>query len=273
MPTSPSRKPSADDSPHRRRFLLLLVAITVIAALAVAIIALPASVLARYLPPGVRADDFSGSIWHGSAGTLAVNGRPAGAIEWRIHPASLLALTLAADVHWVKEGFLTDAGIVVDRVGLTARDVQGGGPIEDLADFGVAAGWHGTARLALSELKLAFTEGPPDVVAAVGQIDVAHLASPQLAAGADLGGYALRLTAGAITPDADPGAELNDTGGPLELRAVVHFSPKEHTGLLSGTLKERAGAPEGLRRQLEQLGQLHARDAEGRFPVDLEFSF
>ena len=273
MPTSASRKPSADLSPPRRRFLLPLIAITVIAALAVVIIALPASVLARYLPPALQAGDFSGSIWHGSAGTLVLNGRPAGAIEWHIHPASLLALTLAADVHWVKGGFLTDAGIVVDRVGLTAREVQGGGPIEDLADFGIAAGWHGTARLVFSELKLLFTQGPPDVVAAIGEIDVAHLASPQLAAGADLGGYSLRLAAGAITPDADPGAELNDTGGPLELRAVIHFSPKDHTGLLSGTLKERAGAPEALRRQLEQLGQLHARDAEGRLPVDLEFSF
>ena len=77
---------------------------------------------------------------------------------------------------------------------------------------------------------------------------------------------------GAITPDADASAELTDTGGPLAVQAVLHFSAKDHTGLLSGTVKERPDAPPALRKQLESLEQLHARDAEGRIPVELEFT-
>ena len=93
-----------------------------------------------------------------------------------------------------------------------------------------------------------------------------------MADGESLGGYVLHVADGAITPDADATAELNDTGGPLQVEAVIHFSAKEHTGLLSGTLKERPGAPAALLDQLRQLEQMHARDARGRIPVDLEFT-
>ena len=48
------------------------------ALLAVVVAALPASLIARFLPPGVGAEDFSGTIWHGSAGRITAGGRPAG---------------------------------------------------------------------------------------------------------------------------------------------------------------------------------------------------
>ena len=101
---------------------------------------------------------------------------------------------------------------------------------------------------------------------------MSDLASPQVAAGADLGGYSLHFADSAITPDSDATAELTDTGGPLALDAVIRFSVKERRGMLSGTVKERADAPAALRSQLDDLAQLHARDAQGRIPVDLEFT-
>jgi hypothetical protein len=45
------------------------------------------------------------------------------------------------------------------------------------------------------------------------------------------------------------------------------------TGMLSGTLKERPEAPMSLHNQLNNLAQLRPRDAAGRFPVELEFTF
>src|SRR5271170_6690327 len=111
MPTSPSPrrgvKAKAASAPARSlwpRFVL----IAVLAALGVAVMALPASMVTRFLPEGVSAEDFSGSVWHGSAGRITANGRDVGALEWRLHPAALLRLHVGADLHWVKRGFVLD---------------------------------------------------------------------------------------------------------------------------------------------------------------------
>lgn len=274
MPTSRSPKTSTKTPPpkERPRFLRPLILMVGLAAVVVILVTLPASLIKRFLPPSVAAEDFSGSLWHGSAGTLLVNSRNAGAIEWHIHPASLLTLTLSADFHWVKTGFVADGSVDVDRHAVVVRNAQGGGPIEDLADLGAPAGWRGAANFKFSELNIAMTGGSPRLLSAVGDIMVADLSTARIADGASLGGYALHMANGAITPDADASAELTDTGGPLEVRAVIHFSGKNNTGILSGTIRERAGAPPALRSQLNDLAQLHARDAEGRLPVDLEFT-
>src|SRR5450631_2088173 len=274
MPTSRSRKRGASPpvETRRPRFVLPVVLIIVLAVLSVAVIALPASLVARFLPPFITAQDFSGSLWHGSAGRIAVNGRDAGAIEWRLHPRSLLRLTVSADMHWVKVGFVADGTADVNREGFALHDVEGDGPVEDLADMGVAAGWKGMASFKFTDLKGLFTGSAATLVSAGGDVSVSKLASPQIADGADLGGYVLHVADGAITPNADTTAELSDTGGPLELHATIHCSPKEHTGMLSGTVKERAGAPPALLAQVDSLTQLHARDGQGRIPVELEFT-
>jgi hypothetical protein len=237
--------------------------------LAVIISAMPASIVTRFLPPEVRAEDFSGSIWHGSAGNISVNARDAGALEWRLHPAALLGRQVSADVHWVKVGFVVDAAVNIDRQGVSAHAVKGGGPIEDLRDFGVAAGWRGTADINFSELKSDFVRP----LAAVGDLKVSNVTSAQIAQGADLGGFDLRLAADAVSADGSVTAQLTDTGGPLEVKAVISLSSKERTGILTGTLRERPEAPAALRSDLEGIVQLRGRDPQGRIPVDLEFTW
>jgi Type II secretion system (T2SS), protein N len=269
---SPKRGASPPVEARRARFVLPVILIVVLAVVSVAVIALPASLVTRFLPPFITAQDFSGSLWHGSAGRIAVNGRDAGAIEWRLHPRSLMRLTVSADMHWVKVGFVADGTADVNREGFALHDVEGDGPVEDLADMGVAAGWKGMASFKFTDLKGLFTGGAATLVSAVGDVSVSKLASPQIADGADLGGYVLHVADGVITPNADATAELSDTGGPLELHATIHFSAKEHTGMLSGTVKERAGAPPALLAQVDSLTQLHARDGQGRIPVELEFT-
>lgn len=280
MPTSalPKRNIKTVTPPApRSRSLPLLIVLIIVAVLGVCLIALPASMLQRALPTVLHAEDFSGTLWHGSAGRLLINEQNAGAIEWHIHPWSLLSLTIAADVRWVKIGFVANANVLIERHGATARNVVGQGRIEDLADLGVAAGWHGGARFDFSEVKVNFAENSDaahaiGLLALIGDVSVAELTSAAVAAGTDLGGYALHLSNGAITPDAEISAELADTGGPLEVRATLHFSPKERVGTLVGTVKERAQAGAALRSQLETLTQMHPRDVRGRIPVELEFS-
>jgi len=241
----------------------------VAAVFAVVVTALPASLIGHVLPPSVHAEDFSGSLWHGSAGTIRVNGRDAGAIEWHLHPAALLGLTLSADLRWVKVGFVVDGAVAVKRGGFSLQGLSGGGPIEDLRELGVAAGWRGHADVHFSLIQGDFAR----LSAAVGEITVSNLASTQVADGADLGGYDLRFPERAVSADGGISSDLTDTGGPLAIQAHIRFSPADRIGLLSGTLGERTGVPPALASQLESLAQIRGRDRQGRIPVDLEFNF
>jgi type II secretion system (T2SS) protein N len=265
----------ASRSPHRdvklsrpvRRWPLVLLGVVVLAAALVWM--LPASMIAHFLPAQVQAEDFSGSLMHGAAGKLKVNAREAGAVEWRLHPLALLRMALVADIHWVKVSFLIDGTVELRRGGVTARDVKGAGPIENLRDMGVAAGWTGNVKLTFAQISSDFRK----LDSAAGEIEVLNLAAADIAEGSDLGGYVLQLAPGAIASDGTITASVNDTGGPIEAQALIHFSPATRTGMLSGTLKERPEASPALRNQLSSLSQLRPRDASGRFPVELEFTF
>jgi hypothetical protein len=262
---SPSRTARVNP-PTRRRWPLILAGLMVV--LAASIYVLPASLLARFLPRAVHAEDFSGSLIHGAAGRISVNGRDAGAIEWQLHPLALFGLSVVMDVHWVKVGFVLDGVAHIDRNGIAGHDLKGGGPLENLRDLGLPPGWRGNCTVSLSEIKSNFNQ----LLAASGRIDAAGVSSADIAEGADLGGYALEFPAGAVSPDGSVTANLNDTGGPVEIKAQIRFSSATRTGLLSGTIKERADMAPALKTQLDNLAQLHRPDAQGAFPIDLEFT-
>ncbi len=268
MPTSRSPRRTADPPPRSRSILPLLL-VGLVAALAVVASALPASIVTHFLPALIHAEDFSGSVWHGSAGSFSVDGRNAGAIEWRLHPATLLRLGIEADVHWVKVGFVLDAAVRVNRGGFSARDIVGGGPVEDLRDFGVPPGWSGAATLNIGEVAGDFDR----LQAAQGDLRVEHLSSAQFADGADLGGYDLHCGTNAVDADGNLTAQLQDTGGPIDLQSTLRISAKQRTALLSGSLLERAGVPPALAQQIDGLSQMRGHDARGRIPMDFEFSF
>ena len=216
-------------------------------------------------------------MWHGSASNITFNGRKAGALNGACVPASLLRLTAVADLHWVRVGFVADATADIDSHGLTLRDVQGGGPIEDLRDFGFAEGWRGNASFKFRVLKVAAPAPPPAMARSCRSPQWVILTCrtfplSAVADGADLGAYTLHLANAVITPGADATAELNDTGGPLEVQATLHLSADGRTGMLSGTVKARPDASPALSAQVDKLTQLHARDAQGRIPVEVEFT-
>jgi hypothetical protein len=239
----------------------------------VVIAVLPASLANKFLPPAVRAEDFSGTLWHGSADRISVAGRDAGALEWHLHPLALLKLGLDADLHWVKGSFVVDGAAKLNHSDFQASDLRGGGPIADLATFGLAPGWRGVAEIRIRHIAADLSGPSPALRAAVGEIDVAELSSPQVAGGSDMGSYALTFDDASLSANGEARAVLVDKGGPLSLDASITLTPQARTGLLSGTVKERADAPPALRKELDNVAQLHARDAQGRIPVDLEFTF
>jgi hypothetical protein len=271
MPASTSRSRGAElRRPARKRRPLILWILVGLLVLATGVVfVLPASMASAFLPGQVRAEDFSGTLLHGAAGKFSVNTRDAGAIEWQVHPLALLRLAVVADVHWVKLGFVIDGTAEIDRHGFEAHGIKGGGPIENLSDLGVAAGWRGSANLNFADVKSDYTK----LQAAEGKIEVANLSSSGIAEDSDLGGYALVLAPGAVAADGTITADLGDTGGPLELQAQLRFAQATRTGMLSGTLKERSDISPALRAQIDRFAQLQRRDAAGKLPVELEFTF
>jgi hypothetical protein len=277
MPTSPSlrrgAKKAAPPVAPARSLWPRIALIGVLGVLVVVIAVLPASLANKFLPPAVRAEDFSGTLWHGSAGRLSVAGRDAGAIEWHVHPLALFKLRLEADLHWVKGSFVVDGAAALSRSAFQASDLRGGGPLADLSAFGVAPGWHGLAEIRIRNIAADLAGPSPSLRAAVGEIDVADVSSPQLAGGSDIGSYALTFDDASLSANGEARAALVDKGGPLSLDASITLTPQSRTGMLSGTVKERAEAPPALRKELDNVAQLQARDAQGRIPIDLEFTF
>jgi general secretion pathway protein N len=277
MPTSRSvsqknKQPTVDKRSALLRPLLL---VGTVAVLAVVILSLPASLVRRLLPSNVTATDFSGTVWHGSAGSLSWDQRPLGAIEWRLHPGALLRLAVDADLHWVRVGFVVDGELELGTHEVTVRNAAGGGPIEDLHDLGIARAWNGESRFKLGVLQLTFPQGMngnADVRSVSGDLELENISAAQVADGANLGGYTLHVADPSLAPGADITAELRDSGGPVALHATIRLTADGHTGMLTGMVKAQSDAPPSLRREIDTLAELHARDAEGNIPIDLEFT-
>jgi Type II secretion system (T2SS), protein N len=271
MPTSRSASRVTEREAPRdrrtRRWPLVLLAVVVLSAAAVFV--LPASMISRFLPAQLRAEDFSGTLIHGAAGKISFNARSLGAVEWHLRPLSLLRLAVVADIHWVMVGFVLNGTTEITPRGIEAHDVQGNGPIESLRDLGVAPGWRGTADVAFSEIKSDFAK----LTAAQGKIEVANVSAAGIAEGSELGGYVLQIPPGAVGADGNITASLKDTGGPVELQAQIRLSPGTRTATLSGTLNDRPEASPALRNQIAGMAQLRPRDPTGRFPVELEFNY
>ena len=263
MPPSPSTSRSSRGPWIAGALLALLLVLVIV------VVALPASLVTRALPPGVTASDFSGGLWHGAAGRLVAGGRDAGAIEWQLHPGDLPHLLLGFDATWAKGAFSLTGSGSLSLHGVTVTAVHGGGALEDIAPLTGMRGWRGTATVALDRLEADFTQ----LRTVSGDIRVSDLHSATIGADDDLGAYSLHFDPGATGPDGVIDGQLRDDSGPLEVGATVQLNPGSHLGTLRGTVRERSQASGALRRSIEQLAQLSPRDAAGRVPLDVEFAY
>ena len=199
MPTSPSprrgakaQSPAPRPAPPRSLWPRLAL-IGVVAFIVVVVCVLPASLITRFLPPTMQAEEFSGSLWHGSAGRITVAGHPAGALGMEHSSAGAPAYPPRGGPSLGQRRFR--AG----RFGrLYARAPRGVGnyrrrPVEDLRDFGLGAGWRGTAGVRLTELTADLSAAGAVLASAIGDITVSDISSPQVASGTNLGGYDLRF--------------------------------------------------------------------------------
>src|SRR6185436_15211534 len=127
-----------------------------IAAFLVFLVAMvPASQLAKRLPPGVVLESAGGTIWSGHARSLSVQGRPLGAMEWSCRPWRLLLLEWSCRLRLRPAGGEVSgdlSGKFDDEI--LARDVQGSLPISAFQGIATPRGWSGTLELDLGEVRL-----------------------------------------------------------------------------------------------------------------------
>lgn len=245
------------------------VAIGVVLLLAVLISAVPASLASRMLPSSVHATDFSGSIWHGAAGKISVNGHDAGALEWHLHPAALLQLRAGLELNWALGNFSLAAHGEVGPHGFSADRISGGGALEDLVTLTGLSGWHGTISVSTLQLTTDFAR----LKTFSGDIGVLDLHAASIGDDASLGGYTLHFDTAAADADGVVTGLISDSGGPLQVHAALRLTPQTHVVTLTGTAIERESATPALRRSMESLAQMQPRDAQGRIPLQIEFAF
>ncbi len=237
----------------------LMVALGVAAYLLFALVTLPASVAASFLPPGVVVAGAEGTAWNGRASTLMVAGTRIGGVTWKLHLLPLMALKLKTDVKVTRsEGFLqaTVAASGIEDISLT--QLTGSLPLAALPPGAIPGGWTGTLNTRLVRLDL--RNGWP--IGADGTVEVVDLVGPARQP-AKMGSYRI------VFPPELTGNELvgslSDMGGPLEIAGNIRLSP-DRSYAVEGSVAARPEASKSMTDSLQILG---APDAEGRRPFAL----
>ena len=228
---------------------------------------LPASLALRFLPKELQATGPSGTLWHGAIADLRSHGRAMGAVEWHVHPLSLLGGKLRASVRWVQQDIGVDADISASHDQFSARALRGGGSLKSLADLGIARGWNGKFALDLDRFALAGRK----ITEAAGTAHLDGLTSSEFP-GADFGGITLTLAPDAVQDDGTAVAQVSDAGGMLQLAGSLTLTPAQNLATFSGSIKERVPLPGALQQRINELAQMRGRDAQGRIPVEFEFA-
>lgn len=223
-----------------RRFILFLVALLAVAAIAIA--TCPASFAWRFVAGRAGAftlDGVAGTIWNGHAVNASVFGSPLGTLDWHLHPWPLLR------------------GIVAAQLDLHGGQVTGNGTVERTADGALnfsAATLHLPAEMAAPALDIPMLQ-------LLGQIDIdiAHLrvqgAWPTAAQGeilwrnaavagaaqASLGDLQAQFASAA---DGHIAGTAHDRGGPLQLDGAFTIGAEGYD--VRAKLAARDGNPQVL---------------------------
>jgi general secretion pathway protein N len=240
----------------------LLVVGGVIAFLVFLVAMVPASVLTRWLPPGVALTGLDGTIWSGRASGLRLQGRAMGAANWSCRPWPLLALEWSCRVELQPAGGTVSAWLSGDFHGeeVEARDLSGHLPITLFEGIVTPKGWTGLLDLDISKARIA--AGMPQD--AEGRIVVRGLKAPG-PGGALLGDFELTIGEGAVGTGTLTG-RLTDLGGPLRVRGTIELK-RDRSYFVSGEVSPGPGAGPAI---FDTLGFLGPPDLAGRRPFSVE---
>lgn len=212
------------------------------------IIVLPASWVGAALPSAVQCTAWSGSVWRGQCRDLALHDDQKvvmrlSTLQWRLKPASLLRLRLAAQFHSTWPQGRTSGQVAIAPGGaIQVRDMSGHSELDRRFFGAMPAGWHGQVQI--QGFDLDWRDG---IIGHLGgELVVSELVD---ARGTALGGYRLAFTESATPPFT---GELTDTGGPLQVAAQLALTA-DQSWTLEGRMRARDAANASLNRTLDML--------------------
>lgn len=228
----------------------------------VGIATLPASLLVGRLPPDLKVEGVSGTVWNGGADAIRLRGKPLGGFNWNAEPAALLAGELAFQIEVTRpDGYIR--GRIAATIGgaLTGRDLELDLPLTALHP-GSDQDWRGALHGTVQSVRL--EQGWP--VAVIGTFQMTGLTPP--ASDLPIGDYALEFDGRADTPTQLVG-RVRDLAAPLVVRAQLVIK-RDRSYTLEGDVKPRPDAPPDVTRAVTFLG---SPDAVGRRTFEITGTF
>lgn len=229
--------------------------------LLVVVIRPPARWVTGALPPDVRCEAVSGSLWSGRCGRAWLTRAQAGPpvivqVEWRAVPSRLLQGRLTVQVRLARGGSVLEAEVRRGWGVTEVHTLRGLARLEDQLLPVIAAGWRGAARFEGLQLTLRGHQ----LVTARGELRLLQIRREGPPA-VDYGDLLLRWPAAA--PAGAVAASVSDLGGPLQVQATLLLAS---TGAwqLEGSVAPRGALAAELAAQLALLGP---PDANGRRSV------
>jgi general secretion pathway protein N len=241
----------------------LLIAAGVAAFLFFLVALLPASMLLRFVPHEVSLDGVSGTIWRGTATSVAIKGTPLGRLRWTSRPWRLLLLQIGYDVLLEPADGEVDMFLTLGRNGrLDVTQMRGHFPVATVYGLIAPMGWSGTVELDVDKVTL--DDGFP--LAAVGVVRVQNLTSNAGPREVNLGSFELLLGEGAVGTESISGRLRDLDNGPMKVRATIELD-RGRRYLISGEVAAGPEAGPAIQRTLSFLGPA---DSLGRRPFSIE---
>jgi general secretion pathway protein N len=247
-----------DNQPRPKPLRLILAGV---AAFLITLLAtIPASVIRFALPPTIKLGITSGTIWHGYADSLTVNGRPYGQLRWTLRPLQSFLGRLVLEGELIRND-----GQARGKIGFGlgsrffARNLEINLPLAAVASGIGPPGWNGLVRAKLQSVDLA----PQTVPRVVGTIELRGLQAPP-PGGAAIGSYAVTFDP-ASASDGNLVGQIKDLEGPMEVTGTATIAA-DRSYVIEGLVAPRADAPKAVTDTLRFLG---APDAQGRRPFSV----
>ena len=228
----------------------------------VGIATLPASLLVGRLPPDLKVEGVSGTVWNGGADAIRLHGTPLGGFNWSAEPAALLQGELAFHIEVTRpDGYVRGRIALTAGGALTGRDLELELPLTTLHPD-AQTDWRGDLHGTVQSVRL--EQGWP--VALVGAFQMTGLTPPS--SEIPIGDYALDFDGRADTASQLVG-RVRDLAAPLVVRAQFLLR-RDRSYTLEGEVTPRPDAPPDVSRAVGFLG---APDAAGRRTFEITGTF
>lgn len=248
-----------------RRSTKWLLAAGSVAFLCIVLANIPASFIARWIPPAVEISSLGGTLWHGEALGVHSGGFDVERVEWHLHPGALLRGSVSARIDATNAADWINGELTLEGSGrLLARGLEAQIDVASLAGRTLPTGWSGPATLHLEEITI--EQGW--IASIVGVAESGALQGPPKDQ-PYLGSYRVTFDRGAGSVPGELRGRFADTGGPIEITGDVTLY-RDRRAVISGWVRPRASAPPDVAADIAKLPEV---DPQGRRRFSIENSF